>query len=270
MATVVGPLLSQLLTRYGLGSLAPWLAERIIKDTSEDQILLELYDRPEFKARFPAIAAREKAGLPPVSIDEYLSYESTLSQVSRAFGVTLTKEEVDGLLAVNVSAQEAQERLGMAAKAVFQSPPELRSELERNYGVGSGDLVRFWLDPKKELPVLQRRFVSAEITGAAIRAGFDQPLSAAQGERLYEAGLTGEAALEGFGQLVEADELFQAVDVTEDDIGLDDQLSLLAGNTDLAQQVETRGERRVARFKEGGGFSTGREGIAGLGSAARS
>lgn len=269
MAENIGPIMQQMLDRYGLGSLATWLSQRITAGASPEQVELELYDRPEFITRFPAIRIRGREGLPPLSVDEYLAYENTMNQMAKAFGTTLTKEQTDAMLAANVSASEGQERLGMYAKAVYQSPPEVRNRLETFYGISTGDMVGYLTDPKTQLPVLQRRFAAADIAASAMRAGYDRELSAEQGERLFEAGVTGESALEGFGQLIEAEELFEAVDVTEEDLDLDQQLSLLAGNQDLAAAVATRGERRAARFQEGGAFSTGREGVAGLGSANR-
>lgn len=269
MATVVGPLLSQLLARYGLESLAPWLAERIIKNTSEEQIQLELYDRPEFKARFPAVAAREKAGLPPVSIEEYLTYENQMSQVSRAYGTTITKDRVDNLIANNVSAAEAEDRVGLVATAIYRSDPVARQQLAERYGITMGNLIDVALNPREELPKLQRKFIQAEIAGAGIRSGFNQPLSEAQVGVLYDAGVTRETATEAFGKLIEAENLFQATDRTETDIGVDEQLALVAGNVRVGQEVVRRAGKRVAAFEGGGSFAAGETGIAGLGTASK-
>lgn len=269
MATAVGPLLSQLLARYGLESLAPWLAEQIIKDTSEEQIQLELYDRPEFKARFPAIAAREKAGLPPVSIEEYLAYEGQMSQMARAYGVGLDKAKVDALISNNVSAAEAEDRIGIAARAVYQTDPTTRAELSRLYGIETGDLINYWLNPREQMPVLQRKFVTGQIAGEAQRVGYGQQLTAAQAGYLFDQGVTGENAGEAFGKLVQAESLFEATDRTETDLGVDEQLALVAGDQRVGQEVERRAGKRVAAFEGGGTFAAGKSGLAGLGSAAR-
>lgn len=265
----LGPQLTALLQRYGLQSLTTWASDAIIRGLSAEEIELQIRDRPEFKARFPAIFDREKVGLPALSVDEYLAYEQFASQAASAFGVTLTKQEVDSLLSADVSTAELEDRIGIAAQAVYQEAPEVRDALQRLYGIGAGDLVKYWLDPKKEAPVLQRRFAAASIAGEASRVGFDYQLSAAQAETLFEAGLTADEATGAFGQLIEAEELFQSVDQTEQDIGLDQQLQLISGNQDVASQVERRAQKRVARFQEGGSFASGREGLAGLGSANR-
>lgn len=263
----VGPMLRRLLDAYGLGSLTQWAAEMVYDNATEDEIELALYERPEFKARFPAIFHRQKYGYPPVSVDEYLSYENTINQVAKSYGVTISKQRVDALLSLNVSANEADERLGMAAQVVYRSSPETRSKLSALYGIAPGDMINYWLNPREELPKLQRRFVSADIAASATRSGFNRDLTAGQAEFLYERGMTGEAATDAFGVLVENEELFEAVDDTESDIGVDDQLRLISGDTGLAGQVERRSEKRRAQFEGGGGFATGRDGIAGLGSA---
>lgn len=267
MATAIGPQMARTLERYGLGSLAPWLSERIIKGIGEDQIMLELYDRPEFTNRFPAIKKREAAGLPPVSIEEYLQYEAVTRQAARAFGVEISQDKINALIAGNVSAKEAQDRLDIASRAALQSDSFTRAELNRLYGVTTGDLVNYWLDPKETQVTLQRRFVAGQIAGEAKRSGFDTEMSTGSLHYLQNRGMTGETAAQAFGQLVETEELFEAVDDTEQDIGLDDQLKLITGDVDVANEVERRAEKRVAKFGEGGSFATGKSGVAGLGTA---
>jgi hypothetical protein len=265
----LGPQTAALLNQYGLGSLTGWASSVIINNLSPEEFELELFKRPEFHQRFPAIKAREKAGLPPLSVDEYLSYESFASQAANAFGVTLTKDEVSGMLSADISTAELEDRLGIAAQAVYQTNQVVRDELSRLYDIGVGDLVKYWLDPKKEAPLLQRRWAAASISAEAKRAGFRTDLAHHEAEALFAAGMDPAAARESFGELVANEELFESVDETEEDISLRDQLQLITGNQDVAQEVERRAAKRVARFQEGGGFATGQGGLAGLGSANR-
>jgi hypothetical protein len=155
----------------------------------------------------------------------------------------------------------------MAAMAVYQSRPETREQLQRLFGVTSGDLISYWLDPKTTVQNLQRRLAVSQIAAEAQAAGYRSDLTISQGLQLFEAGLTAEQARTGFGELVEAEELFEAVDETEQDVDVESQLSLLTGGAELAQEIERRGEKRAAKFQEGGGFSTGESGVRGLGSA---
>lgn len=269
MATNVGPILKAMLTRYGLESLAPWLSEMITSNAPMEEIELQLYDRPEFITRFPAIRRRGRDGLPPLSVEEYLAYENQMSQVSRAYGISVDKTQVDALISLNVSAAEAEDRVGIAARAVYQTDQTTRAALSRLYGIETGDLINYWLNPRETMPVLQRKFVTGQIAGEAQRVGFSQQLTAGQAGYLYEQGVTGETATEAFGKLVESESLFQASDRTEADIGVDEQLKLVAGDARVAEEVEKRAGKRVAAFEGGGSFAAGKTGLAGLGSAAK-
>jgi predicted cupin superfamily sugar epimerase len=71
----IGPQMQALLQRYGLEDMTRWVADAIVHGKSQEQIMLEIYDQPAFQKRFPSIIGREKAGLSPISVEEYLAYE---------------------------------------------------------------------------------------------------------------------------------------------------------------------------------------------------
>lgn len=256
--------MAQLLARYGLGELAPWLSQQITSGATLEEIELNLYDQPAFIKRFPAIRQRGRDGKPPLSVEEYLQYERQMFDAANSFGVTVSYDEINDLLIGDVSFNEAQDRLALAGQAVHAIPQETKNTLQQFYGVTSGDLTKYWLDPKKELPVLQRRFAAATIGGQAVRTGFGD-ITAEQAEGLAVRGV--ENATDAFGKLVQSRELFEAVDQTEQDITVDDQLKLITGDAELTGQVEKRAQKRVAPFQSGGGFGSGNKGLSGLGSA---
>lgn len=268
MATTIGPLLQSLLDRYGLGELADWAAELLITGASEDEIILALYDQPALHKRFPWIKQREAAGLGPMTIEEGLSYEQFARQAAKAYGLNITQDEINANIAGDVSVKELEDRIGMASAAVHAMSPTVRAQVGVLYGITEEDLVRSWLNPKEQAPVLRKRLASSQIASEGLAAGFGQ-INAAQAERLYEAGLSGEDAREGFGRLTQMGELFRATDLTEQDIDVDEQLGVLTGEQDTLTELQRRAQRRTGRFQEGGGFATGRKGVAGLGSATR-
>ena len=267
MATTIGPILKNLLSRSGLESLTSWATEMIIDGASEAEIEISLYDQPAFRQRFPMIFARANAGYGAISVQEVLEYENRAKEMAKSFGVSLSNTEISDLIANDVSFQEAQDRLSMAGQAVHMASTGLKSELQRMYGISQGDLIKYWLDPKKEAPVLQRRFAAASISEQATRSGWDHQLSTAQAEGLAKLGMEPDQAAKGFGALTQAEELFEAVDDTEEDIGVEDQLRVITGDQDMNALIEKRGEKRVAKFQEGGSFATGQTGVAGLGKA---
>lgn len=264
----LGPVLVDVLKRYGLQGLTKWASDKIITGASEAEIQLELYDQPAFKQRFWMIFARQKAGLPPVSPNDVLSYEQTATDLAHAFGITLSSHKVGDLIANNVSATELQERVSLASQAVHMASADLKGQLQRLYGITAGDLTDYWLDPKQKAPELTRRFTAAQIAEQAHRSTWGD-LSAAQAEGLARQGMDAASATRGFGTLTEMADLFEAVDDTEADISKESQLRLITGDEGVAKEIEKRAGRRVAQFQGGGGYATGKLGVSGLGSANR-
>lgn len=269
MATTIGPLLQSLLDRYGLSELKDWAAELIITGASEDEIILALYDQPALHKRFPWIKEREAAGLGPMTIEEGLQYEQFARQTAKAYGLTITQDEINRNIAGDVSIKELEEtRLRPASAYLYSFSPVARAQVNTLYGITDEDVMRSFMDPKETTQILSKRLAAGQIAAQGIISGFGQ-INAAQAERLVEAGLDEDAAQQGFGQLTQMGELFRATDRTEADIDVDEQLGLLAGEQDTLTEIERRRQRRSGQFQAGGGFATGRKGVAGLGSATR-
>lgn len=257
----LGPQMTAILKKYGLESLTEWASQMMIQGKSEDEIMLSMYEQQAFKTRFAGMFARETNGYPPVSIDEYLEYEGMASALSTTWGMNLSKAEVDNLIANNVSARELEQRYTIAATAVYEAAPETRSELTRLFGIGQENLMRYWMDPKQHLGVMQQQYKMGELAGAAMRSGFGQ-LNLSQAQRLQQAGLDEGQALTGFGELFRNRELFTPLDEGEELITTDEQLGLLTGDAEAASKIGKRQERRKAEFEGGGGYVTGQEGFA--------
>ena len=269
MPTTVSPLLASFLDRYGLGSLKDWAAEQLVTGASEDEIMLGLFERPELHARFPWIKQREAAGLGPFSIEEGLQYEQFARQTAKAYGLTITQDEINANIAGDVSIKELEEtRLRPASAYLYSFSPVARAQVNTLYGITDEDVMRSFLDPKQTTQILSKRLAASQIAAQGVMSGFGQ-INAAQAERLVEAGLDEGAAQQGFGQLTQMGELFRATDVTESDIGTEEQLGLLTGEQDTLTEIQRRRQRRTGQFQAGGGFATGRTGVAGLGSAER-
>jgi len=266
----IGPLLTSVLARYGLESLTDWATEAVVQGWSEAEVALQLRDRPEFQQRFPAIFEREKAGLSPISADEYIQYEGFARATARQFGVDITQDEINQSIAGDVSVKEIEDRIGIAAQVVYQTPQAVRDEIVRLWGVGTstGDMIRYWMDPKQQLPVLQKRFFAAQISAEAQLSRFGT-LTADQATRLVEGGVTAENSRAVFGDVAQAEELFEAADDTEADLGMEGKIGAVLGDTAVTSTLERRAARRKASFEGGGEFATGKTGVSGLGSANR-
>ena len=255
------------LDEYGLGSLAGWAWGRFQEGASMDTIMLEIYQRPEFKATYPEYDQLAQKGR-AYSVGELQAYRKAVVGIFRSYGIPETfydtPAELAQFAANEVSVAEISKRVAAASRAVYSSPPEVRAELERMYNVSPGDMVAFWLDPQKAEPVISQKFLSAEIGAQAIRTGYGM-LTQQEAEQLATSGVTAEQAQQGFGELAKAQPLFQPVTAGEQEITAQTQFGAAFGNDVVAQrQIEQRRQQRQAEFQGGGGFAMNREGMAGL------
>lgn len=261
MADDRAALLTLTLGQYDLLSLQEWAMNALIMDWSEDQVILEMRKRPEFRSRFAGMFMLEEKGEPPISVEQYLQYEQTAHALANMWGMTLTKEEVDNLIGGSVSPVELQARFDITAEAIYESDDETIAELIRYGGINDGDVMRYFMNPQQEMGVLQSRFRQAQIAGAALRTGWGQ-LTQMQAERLQEAGLTREQAQTGFGEMARMDEVFAPFNINEDMITRDEQVAFLAGDMDAAEKIERRQRERVGEFAGSSSFAQGKEGFA--------
>lgn len=253
--------IQQVLNTYGLGSLANWAWGEIVAGKSQDQIILDLYQTPEFKARFPAIASRQASGLPAISPADYLNYENQATQLFRAAGLPSgfwdSPSDFTNLIGADVSINELSQRLNLATQAAYQVPADVRATLQRDYGVGSGQLAAFFLDPNQAEPLIQRDFTAAQIGGAAYRTGYGSTKS--EDEMLTDLGVTPGQAQSGFNQLTQQRQLFSSLPgENTTGIGRDEQLQATFGGNALDQeQIVRRSKQRQAVFEQGGATAAG-------------
>lgn len=254
------------LDQFGLGSLATWAWGRFQEGASLDVIMSEVYQRPEFRATYPeyeVLAQRGRA----YSVAELQAYRKAVVGIFRQYGIPETfydtTEELANFAMNEVSVAEVSQRVAQASRAVYQSPPEVRMELERMFNVRPGDMVAFWLDPEKATPLLEQQFLSAEIGAQARTTGFGM-LTTEEAQQLAGTGVTAEQAQQGFGALARSQELFNPL-AGEEEISREVQLGAIFGGEAAAQrQIEQRRQQRQAEFQAGGGYAMGREGITGL------
>lgn len=276
--TMVGPTLAtrdaaeqlrDVLMFYGLPeALAEWAWSRIISGDSDIDVLQQLRERPEYLARFPAMADRRAAGLPAISEAEYLAYERQRIQLMRAAGLPEgfydDPEDFRRDIANDVSIAELSQRVQLAQDALYNEPPEVL-DFYRAYGLDDGDLTAALMDPDRALPVLQRKVGAAQRAGAAVRTGFGT-LTEDEAGRLVDLGVTNEQAQTGFSDLARGQELFTPLTLGEESITRDEQLgATFGGDAAAKRKIENRQKKRVGEFDRGGAFSAGRTGYSGLG-----
>lgn len=260
-----------LLDGYGLGSLADWYWSKYLAGEPDAQIMIELRQTPEYKQRFPGMADLAAKGR-AISEADYINIEQQYVSLFRQSGLPAgfydQPSDFAKFIGEEVSPSEMGARLDVARTALYQTPPEVRDELARLYGLGSGDVMAFLLDPTKALPIIQNQFTAATAAAAGKMSGYGL-LTVNEAEQLGSTGRTFDQFTQGFDYLGRAQELFNPIiGENGESFSREDQLSaVFQGNTAAQRRLERRAQERKAAFAGGGGYAATNAGVTGLGSA---
>lgn len=191
---------------YGLSTLGPKILELVREygATNTNTILLKLQGTAEFKKRFAANEARRKAGLPVLSPAEYLAQETSYRQVLRAAGLPAgfydTADDFTRFLERDVSPMELADRAKNAVSRALTVDATQRETLAM-YGIDTGSLAAYFLDPDKALPMLEKQYDTALLGAERRRLGAELDRTVAS--ELYNAGVSADEARKGYGQISE-------------------------------------------------------------------
>lgn len=269
-------LIAQTLRNYGLPeSLATtlWNEWHVQGGKNASQIILDLPQTKEYKARFPGMEALRKEGT-GMTEEGYIQYENGVKQAWQKYGIPHgfrdSPQDIANYLTGHVSVNELENRLQLGATAALQSPVETRYELHRLYGADLGNLTAYFLDTGvgKTLMDKQAALAAANVGGASSRSGFGL-LSRAEAESIAKLN-PGDNAEKGFDQLNHEKELFEAQDASESAVTREQQLAATFGGEGSGAAQEALGlqqARRKAKFQSGGDFAAGQKGVTGLGTA---
>ena len=252
-------------SQYGLSSLNGLIEQYARQDMSAAAIEIALRQTQQYKARFPAMEALAAKGR-AITEAEYIAYERTAASLERQYGLPadMLMNNVTDLLTNEVSASELNDRVVLASSAAIQAPEDFRRTMTEFYGIDSGGLTAYFLDPDVATPLLEKQYATSLIGTEARRQGVGVDVYGA--ENLQELGISQEQARVGFGQVARSQPLTEG----RGDIVTQQQL---IGGTFGATEAETRAvERaragRVGRFQEGGQLVSSREGVTGAGTTA--
>lgn len=213
--------ISALLDTYGLGSLTDFVISSQKAGKDDLTILTELRQRPEYVARFPAMAEIQKKAQSGrgVAINEgqYLEMERAYRQVFQSAGLPPemwdSPDDYARLMSADISPVEAQRRVAAAKEAVNSTDPNVRGQLAAMYGITADQLVAYALDPEKGSELIQRTATTARLSGYAISSGMNN--------------LTRDQ-WEGYAQ-----------DLINQQLG-DEELRTLVGQADVLQEEQSR------------------------------
>lgn len=252
---------------YGLTDLMSEITNWVQQGMDEGAVLAMIRTTDSYKQRFPAMAAlssKKRA----ISEAAYIEFERNAAQLERAYGLPagmLGTDAVTNLLTNEVSARELEERVTMAAAGAFQTNQEVKDTFKNYYGIDSGGLTAYFLDPARAQPLLNKQYAAAQIGAEAVMAGIGADTQFA--EEAVMAGINREEARQGFGKAAGQKGLTQG----RGDVVTEKQLAasnLGIGSAQDAADIERAAGARLGRFQGGGDFLQTQKGNVGLGSAA--
>jgi hypothetical protein len=265
-------ILQQTLDSYGLGSMAQWAWNQITTGASPDQVLVNLYQTPQFAQRFPGIIARQKAGLPPISPASYISYEDSAKQLENQYGLPrgfLSNPNTIGeAIGNDVSMSELTSRVQQGYAQVAYAPPEVRQAYAQMFGAsGDGALASQFLDFNRSSQLLTEQATAAQISGDASMGGTN--MSTGDAMKLAQMGHTQADVGTTLASLQKESPLFNASiheqnNLTQGTQGVEAAFGL---NATAEQQVIHRQQQRQAEFQGGGAAYADNSGVSGAGAA---
>lgn len=153
-----------------------------------EQAGLELRKTTAYINRFRGNEIRRAAGLNVLSEDQYLGLEKSYNETLRAYGLqgyfgtdrkAATAAMAD-IIGNDISAVEFKDRIDIVSTRVTNADPNVKETLRRFYNITDTDLVKYFLNPKENLPKLQEKVTAAEIGSEFIKQGLVTGLSSAE------------------------------------------------------------------------------------------
>ena len=259
-------LLKITLTNWGLPSLVPVVQGYIDQGYTGETAALMIQSEPVYQQRFAGNVARQKSGLSVLSPDEYLATESAYRQSMRAANLPTgfydDPSDFSKFIAADVSPAELKSRVDAASLSITNADPYYTSSLARLYGIGTGDMVAYALDPERALPLINKQVQAAQFAAEGARQGFQT--SAAFSE-IYsgQLGVTQTQARQGFEQVAEilpTAQRLSSITQGAQPVGFEEVTSAVLGgeqSADYKQRLKKLSEEEQSRFAGQSGVGRG-------------
>jgi hypothetical protein len=265
--------LRNLLTQYGLGSLAS-AVDSIVQDTTSEEVIAErLRNTQEYKTRFKGLTQLRAKGVTDIANEgEYLRLESNYRQVFREVGMSSflgdagTQSEFDSIAKLvgdySLSVNEVRDRVTDAQRIVAETPQEVRDSFQRYYNVDPATLTAYVLDPTSTANEINRRANAAIIGGLGMQRGLEFGSGAAERIGTFLGGdqnLTGTQAEPVLGEIADVQRATgRLAQLEKSTLSAEEtafaQLDL---NSEAKRKVKGLQSRERARFGGTGAFGSG-------------
>lgn len=194
---------------YGLEELVPDIKRFMEEGLGSNQAAVELKKTSAYITRFKGNETRRAAGLNVVSEAAYLELENSYNETLRAYGLQgyfgadrkVSQARMAELIGNDIAAPEFKERIDTVAMRVNNADPNVKATLKAFYNIEDTDLVKYFLNPKENLPKLQEKVTAAEIGNEALKQNLITGVTSA--ESLAKLGITKEQARQGYQNIAE-------------------------------------------------------------------
>ena len=159
------------LDMWGLDSLAPQVWNMTMQagdKNSTAEVMLYIRNTPEYQNRFQGKPAT-------MTESEYTQHESEIKTALAYAGIPAslsTAAEVGTLIGNGIYGQNLSDRLTKGYQAAMAAPPETRKLLQDYYGMSTGDLAGYYLNPTTTMNDIVKRNQAASIGDTAYQTGF--------------------------------------------------------------------------------------------------
>jgi hypothetical protein len=203
-------LLESTFKEFGLEELIPDIKRFMEAGLGSNQAAVELKKTTAYTTRFKGNEIRRAAGLNVMSEAEYLTLENSYNETLRAYGLQgyfgtdrkVSQARMSELIGNDINAPEFKERIDTVVTRVNMSDPNIKATLKSFYNIEDTDLVKYFLSPKENLPMLQQKVTAAEIGNEALKQNLITNVNSAQA--LAQMGITQAQAREGYQGIKEA------------------------------------------------------------------
>jgi hypothetical protein len=189
---------------YGLEELVPEIKRFMEEGLGKNQAAVELRKTTAYINRFRGNEIRRAAGLNVIDESTYLELENSYNETLRAFGLQgyfgidrkASQSKMADIIGNDISATEFKDRIDTVVTRVNNADANIKTTLKSFYGIQDDDLVKYFLNPKENLPKLQEKVLSAEIGNEALKQNLLTDVTSATA--LAKLGITQEQARKGY------------------------------------------------------------------------
>ena len=266
--------ITSILRQYGLATpnmvgflRGLYVNDQISDSPGEAELMGYLYDQPDFRARFPSIAAqadkqKNDGSVRVWSPAEVMAYEDTLRGALSSYGVDGydVKTTTSNLILGDVSANEAAMRVSLAAYAATTGPREVAEALMQHEGIGPGDLVSFYLNPDRAQKEIERKHATAQMQAWQKQQGLSQDWGFS--EQVVSQEISNDQAQAAFAQAAMQKNLTSGYGETSTE--QQTKTAALGMSSDAEKAVRRSLSGRQGNFNKSGGAAESQTGVSGL------